>query len=61
MPSRLPGLELGHHATPFETGRIGIVLLVVAFSIMSYFDRIIMLPARIAPPKSSSPPLTEPQ
>jgi len=56
MPSRLPGLELGHHATPFETGRIGIVLLVVAFSIMSYFDRIIMLPARIAPPKSSSPP-----
>ena len=42
MPSRLPALGPGHHVVPFEPERTGIVLLMVAFSIMSYFDRIIM-------------------
>ena len=42
MPTPLPAVEPGHHAGPFEPARAGIVLLMVAFSIMSYFDRIIM-------------------
>jgi MFS family permease len=42
MPSRLTALEPGHRAAPFEPERTGIVLLMAAFSIMSYFDRIIM-------------------
>ena len=42
MQTSLPALEPAHRAAPFEPRRTGIVLLMVAFSIMSYFDRIIM-------------------
>jgi MFS family permease len=42
MQPPVPALEPAHRAAPFAPRRTGIVLLMVAFSIMSYFDRIIM-------------------
>jgi ACS family glucarate transporter-like MFS transporter len=42
MNPPFPALEPVHQGAQFEPRRAGIVLLMVAFSIMSYFDRIIM-------------------
>ena len=42
MQSPAPAITTRFDSPPFERRRAGIVLLMVAFSIMSYFDRIIM-------------------
>src|SRR5229473_4199236 len=42
MPSIMPVIASSPGSASFERRRAGIVLLMVAFSIMSYFDRIIM-------------------
>lgn len=42
MPSAVPAIAFSPDSASFERRRAGIVLLMIAFSIMSYFDRIIM-------------------